>query len=130
MKPLRTLACSLVALLAVAAYAGDISGNWTWPMQGRNGNTVEAHATLALKDGVLTGTVSGRMGDAQIGDATFKDDTVHFTVTREFNGNKVVIKYDGKLEGDTITGKIERPPFNENDAPMILEWKATRAKQG
>lgn len=128
MKNLRTLLTAAFAatLLAGSALAADISGNWKWMMQGRNG-AVEAHGTLALKEGVLTGTVTGRMGEAPIGDASFKDGQVHFTVTREFNGNKVVIKYDGKFEGDTITGNIERPGFNEQDAPVILEWKATRA---
>jgi hypothetical protein len=128
MKPLRTLVAALAAafVLTASAVAADISGNWKWMMQGRNG-PVEAHATLALKEGTLTGTVTGRMGEAPIGEASFKDNVVHFTVTREFNGNKIVIKYDGKLEGDTITGKIERPGFNEHDSAVILEWKATRA---
>ena len=127
MKLPRSLFAALTAafLLTASALAADISGNWKWTTQGRNG-PMEAHATLTLKDGALTGTVSGRMGDAPIGDASYKDGMVHFTVTREFNGNKIVIKYDGKLEGDTITGKIERPGFNEQDAPVILEWKATR----
>ena len=113
------------AFLSVAALAADITGAWKWTAQGRNG-PVEAHATLALKDGALTGTVSGRMGDAPIGDATFKDGRVHFTVTREFDGNKIVIKYDGKFEGDAINGTIERPG-RDGDAPLTLEWKATRA---
>lgn len=127
MKTLRTLVTASLATftLTVAAFAADISGSWKWTSQGRNG-PVEAHATLALKDGVLTGTVSGRLGDAPIGDATYKDGAVHFTVTREFNGEKIVIKYDGKFAGDTITGTIERPG-RDGDAPVTLEWKATRA---
>ena len=95
-------------------------------MQGRNGSVTEVHATLLLKDGVLTGTVSGRMGEAPLGDASFHDGKVAFTVTREVDGNQVVIKYVGKLEGDTITGKIERPAANEYDAPFIFDWKGTR----
>jgi hypothetical protein len=127
MKPLRLLAAFLVTtLLSVAASAADISGRWTWPMQGRNGNVTEAHATLLFKDGVLTGTVSGRMGEAPIGDASFLDGKVAFTVTREVDGNKIVIKYAGQLEGDTITGKIERPAANEYDAPFVFDWKGTR----
>src|SRR6478736_1225107 len=118
MKPLR--------LLSLAALAADIAGLWTWPMQGRNGTVTEVHATLLLKDGVLSGTVSGRMGDAPIGDASFHAGKVAFTVTREFDGNKIVIKYAGKLEGDTIVGKIERPAANEYDAPFIFDWKGTR----
>ncbi len=127
MKIFRKLlaAVAAVSLLSLSAFAADISGTWKWTAQGRNGPQ-EAHATLAVKDGVLSGTVAGRMGDAPIGDATLKDGVVHFTVTREFNGEKIVIKYDGKFEGDTITGTIERPG-RDGDAPVTLEWKATRA---
>jgi hypothetical protein len=120
------LAFLTASALTLSALAADISGNWKWTTQGRNG-PVENTSTLTLKDGVLTGTVSGRMGDAPIGDASFKDDKVAFTVTREFNGNKFVIKYEGKLEGDTITGTVERPG-RDGDAPVKLEWKATRVK--
>ncbi len=126
MKSLPKLAAALLTatLLTVSAFAADISGKWKWTTQGRNG-PVETTSTLTLKDGVLTGTVSGRMGDAPIGDASFKDGTVAFTVTREFNGAKFVIKYQGKFEGNTITGTVERPG-RDGDAPVTLEWKATR----
>ncbi|HWA24255.1 MAG TPA: hypothetical protein VG734_01175 [Lacunisphaera sp.] len=128
MRYLPKLAAAFLAAsaLTLSAFAADITGTWKWTTQGRNGNSVETTAKLALKDGALTGTVSGRMGDAPIGDASFKDGKVAFTVTREFNGNKIVIKYDGKLEGDTITGKVERPG-REGDSPLIQDWKATRA---
>ena len=128
MKTLRNLFTALLAVsvFSLAAFAADLSGNWTWTMQGRNG-PMPANGKFLLKDGALTGTVSGRMGDAPIGDATYKDGNLAFTVTREFNGNKVVIKYAGKFEGDTITGTIERPG-RDGDAPMTLEWKATRVK--
>ncbi len=127
MKPLPKLAAAFLAasVLTLSAFAADISGHWKWTTQGRNG-PMEVTSTLALKDGALTGTVSGRMGDAPIGDASLKDGAVAFTVTREFDGNKIVVKYQGKFAGDAITGTIERPGRN-GDAPMILEWKATRA---
>ncbi len=128
MKTLRSLITALLAVsvFSIAAFAADLSGNWKWTMQGRNG-PMEATGKFLVKDGALTGTVSGRMGDVPIGDASFKDGQIAFTVTREFNGNKVVIKYAGKFEGDTITGTIERPG-RDGDAPVTLEWKATRAK--
>ncbi|MES1167717.1 MAG: hypothetical protein ABUL61_00970, partial [Oleiharenicola lentus] len=112
------------SVLTISAYAADITGTWKWTTQGRNG-PMEATAKLALKDGTLTGTVTGRMGDAPIGNASLKDGQVAFTVTREFNGNTIVIKYQGKFEGDTITGTVERPG-RDGDAPVTLEWKATR----
>ena len=125
-SPIKFAAAFLAAsVLTLSAFAADISGKWKWTTQGRNG-PMETTSTLALKDGVLTGTVSGRMGDAPIGDASLKDGKVAFTVTREFDGNKFVIKYQGKFEGDTIVGTIERPG-RDGDAPVTSEWKATRA---
>ena len=126
MKTIRRLVTAFLAtsLLTIAAFAADITGNWKWMTQGRNG-PVEQTGKFLLKDGALTGTVTGRMGEAPIGDATFKNGQLAFTVTREFNGNKIVIKYQGKFEGDTITGTIERPG-REGDAPLTLEWKAAR----
>jgi hypothetical protein len=126
MKFLPKLAAAFLAasVLTLSAFAADISGKWKWTTQGRNGPQ-EVTSTFSLKDGVLAGTVSGRMGDAPIGDASLKDGKVAFTVTREYNGNKIVVKYQGKFEGDAITGTIERPG-RDGDAPVTLEWKATR----
>jgi len=127
---MKTLRCTLAAFLAVSvftlsSFAADISGQWKWTTQGRNGPQ-EVTSTLKLTDGALTGTVSGRMGDTAIGDASFTEGHVAFTITREFNGNKFVVKYDGTLEGDTITGTIERPGRDGGD-PVTVEWKAVRA---
>lgn len=126
MKTFRTLAAAFIAasFFSLAGFAADISGSWKWTIQGRDG-PIEVTAKLALTDGALTGTVSGRMGETAIGDASFKDGRVAFTVTREFDGNKFVVKYDGVLEGDTITGTIVRPG-RDTGAPMTLEWKAAR----
>ena len=128
MKSLPKLAAAFLAasVLTLSAFAADISGKWKWTAQGRNGPQ-EVTSTLTLKDGALTGTVSGRNGDAPIGDASLKDGKVAFTVTREFNGNKIVIKYQGKFEGDAIIGTIERPG-RDGDAPVTMEWKAERQK--
>ena len=46
--------------------------------------------------------------------------------SREFNGNKRTSKYEGKLEGDTIKGTVERP--NRDGAVQKSDWVATRAK--
>lgn len=126
MKTLPKLIAAFVvaSALTISAFAADVSGTWKWTAQGRNG-PMEATAKLALKDGALTGTVSGRNGDAPIGDGSFKDGKIAFTVTREFNGNTIVIKYEGQLEGDTITGTIDRPG-RDGGAPTKTEWKATR----
>jgi hypothetical protein len=129
-KSLRTIAAALCAtfLFAAAAFAGDPTGTWTWTAPGRDGNPGRpVKLTLQLKGGTLTGSVTGRNGDTEIGDAAFKDDAVSFTVTRTFNGNTFTIKYAGKLDGDAITGTIERPNPDGGD-PVKTEWKAARVK--
>lgn len=121
-------ALGAVAALTVAAYAADPSGTWSYTMAMRPGGTPRtATLTLALKDGALTGTVSGRNGDTAISDASFKDNMVSFSVVREYNGNSFTIKYSGKLDGDTITGTVERPNPDGGD-PVKIDWKATRSK--
>lgn len=126
MKTLRTLAAAFLAasVLTITTFAADLTGNWKWTAQGRNG-PMETTAQLVLKDGAPSGTISGRMGDVAIGDASFKDGKIAFTVTREFNGNTFVIKYEGRFEGDEITGTIERPG-RDGGTPTKVEWKATR----
>jgi len=96
------LSCALV----VAAFAADVTGKWTYEMQGRNGAMT---GTINLKaDGsALTGTVSGRGGETEISDGKIDGDTVSFSVVREFNGNKMTMKYTGTVSGEGIKFKVQ-----------------------
>ena len=98
---------------------------------GRGGNSVDITAKLALKDGALTGSVmlpargGGDPMSIDISDATFADGTVTFSTVQEFNGNKRVTKYTGKLDGDTITGTVLRPGRGGAE-PTPADWVAKR----
>jgi hypothetical protein len=111
--------------LAAAAFASDPSGTWKWTTQSPAG---EINTTLKLesKDGKLVGAYSNQFGDASISNATLKDDMIAFDVVREIDGNKFVVKYRGKLEGDTIKGTLEAPG-SDGGEPMKLDWNAKRA---
>ena len=50
---------------------------------------------------------------------------ISFQVSREFNGNKIVQKYHGKISGDTIKGKIESPGRDGGEA-RSRDWEAKR----
>ena len=102
------------ALLTTNAIAQDAkidpNGKWSWTSEGRNGNTRTNTFTLKLVGEKLTGTVlSGRRQqeptEVAIEEAKIKGDEVSFQITREFNDNKFVTKYIGKIAGDTIKGK-------------------------
>ncbi len=113
--------------MSVAAFAADPSGSWKWTVE-FNGQSFDSAAKIEVKDGKLTGTLTSPMGEIPITDGTFKDGVVVFTLTRERDGNKFVIKYQGKVDGDTITGSIDFPGFNGGE-PMKMDWKASRMKE-
>jgi hypothetical protein len=107
------------------------TGNWSWTAPGRDGGEGRK-MTLELKqDGEkLTGKLSspGRDGGAaretEISDGSVKGTDVTFSVTREFNGNKMTSKYSGKLTADAITGKVETKDRDGNDRSR--DWTAKK----
>jgi hypothetical protein len=124
------LTCAVLALGAAQSRAADATGTWSWTTPGRNGGEGRK-MTLKLKaDGEkLTGTMvtPGRQGgdprETAIGDGKIKGDEISFTVTREFNNNKMVQKYSGKVSADTIKGKTE---FERNGETQSRDWEAKR----
>lgn len=137
MKSLRNVLAVLATalLLTSVGFAADPSGSWKWSWGGGGGGggggqgtPPEITLTLALKEGQLTGTLGGGRGEpVAIKDATFKDDTVSFTVSRaNRDGAQMVSKYVGKIAGDTLTGTIEGP--GRGGEVMKRDWVAKRAK--
>ena len=140
------LVTAALALGSVATVqAADVNGTWTWTQQGRGGqgggDAPPRKSTLKLKadgeklTGTLTAPAGGRGGGGggggaapapvEISDGKVKGDEISFSVKREFNGNAFVTKYSGKVEGDKITGKMERPGRDGGEA-RSTDWTATR----
>jgi len=124
MKMLRFL-CSFLALAAaVSALAADPTGTWKWTTRSPNGE-IETTLKLETKDGKLVGAYSNQFGDTTIDDISFQDEVIAFDVVREFGGGRFVVKYRGKLAGDTIKGTLEAPGPDGGE-PMKLDWAAKR----
>ncbi len=123
--------CTLFALgflAQIQAQDKKADGTWTWTTPGRNGGP-DRKMTLKLKTegDKVTGTLTspsrdGGTTDTKIEDGKLKGEDISFTVTREFNGNKFVSKYSGKV-GETIKGKIE---FERNGETQSRDWEAKR----
>src|SRR4051812_46598590 len=105
MKTLRMLGLFFAFGSAVAAFAADPTGTWKWTTHSPNGE-IETTLKLEAKDGKLAGAYSNQFGDAAISNASIKGDVIAFEVVRDLGGNKYVVKYRGKLEGDTIKGNL------------------------
>ena len=132
---IKAAACAILALGAVAQAQdkkADPSGTWTWTSPGRNGGP-DRKSTLKLKlDGEkVTGTLSapgrgGQSSDVEISEGKIKGDEISFSVTREVQGNKFTAKYNGKISGDSIKGKIE----TERDGQArSRDWEAKRESE-
>ena len=128
----KVAACVILALGAVAQAQdkkADPTGTWTWSQPGRNGGP-ERKSTLKLKveGDKVTGTLSapgrgGQNSDVAISEGKLKGDEISFEVTREVQGNKITAKYNGKISGDSIKGKIET---DRNGQTQSRDWEAKR----
>ncbi len=127
---MRRYAFTLLFLVAAgAANTGlaqeqaDPTGTWEWTVN-FGGNTMQQVLTLALEEGELSGTISGRQGQVtEISDATYEDGKVEFRVVRSFNGNEFAINYSGMIDGDTLKGQTSG---NFNGEVRTWDWEATR----
>jgi len=118
------LALSSVGLGEDAKKDAGTTGTWKWTFTRQDGMTGESSIKLKQDGEKVTGTYIGRDGtETAIDDAKIKDSTLAFTVAREFDGNKFVIKYEGKLAGDTIKGKME---FERDGQTTSRDWEAKR----
>lgn len=116
--------CGMYSVMRADDKASDPTGSWTWTVT-RGGQEFKPVLKIKKEDGKLTGTITGRQDqENKIDKVEFKDGTLSFEVTREFNGQKVTQKYSGKLAGDTIKGKIES---ERNGEKTEREWEAKRA---
>ena len=127
----RTSAWCIVAFglvvvlgLGMPALAADPTGTWKWSVE-RNGQTFESTLKLKLEGSSLTGVYIGRQNETPIEDGKFEGDNVSFKVTREFNGNKFVIAYEGKVDGDTIKGTSK---ITRDGETQSRDWEAKRQK--
>ena len=128
------LAFALLALV-VPAYAqekakADVNGTWKWSFQTQDGQKRESTLKLKQEGEKVTGTVTGRQGaETEIKDGKIDaEGKLTFTVTREAGGNSVTMSYEGKVDGDTIKGKVSTK--RGDGEARERDWEAKRAKEG
>ena len=117
-----------VGFFAASAFAAEASpkGNWVWTAIGRTGPH-DASAKIEVKGTTVVGTVTTIRGEFPIKAGSFKDGVIAFTTEVPVEHETVVSKYEGKLEGDTIHGMIERSG-RDGGPPIKVDWNAARVK--
>jgi hypothetical protein len=136
---------TILCVVALVAFAADVTGKWTYQQPGRNGGDPTAVTiTLTASGTTLTGTVPGMGGrrgggggaDAggpppaqQITNGKITGDSIYFEVSRagRNGGDPTVTKYEGTVSGDTMKLKVTRPGRGGGE-PTTTEFEAKREK--
>lgn len=124
---------AILLVVAIGAFAADVTGKWTYEQAGRQGGPAR-QVTITLKqDGnTLTGEVPGfgRGGDnppppMQIKNGKVDGDKVSFEVVREFNGNTMTTKYTGTVSGNEMKLHMVTETPNGTRENDVVAKKAT-----
>ena len=124
------VAMAFLAFFALGATARaedkpNPTGTWKWTVD-FGGQSREMTLKLKMDGDKLTGTMVGRDGEeTKIEDAKYKDGDVSFKVTRKRDDQTFVIKYSGKVTGDTFKGKME---VNFGGEDRSFDFEAKRSK--
>ena len=115
-KAVALLVCTFA--LAVAAYAGDITGTWTATFNTQVG---EQRYTYTFKvDGEkLTGHAKSNLGEGDISDGVVKGDDVSFVEHLNYQGQELAITYKGKINGDEI--KFTRDVAGQGNEELVAK---------
>jgi hypothetical protein len=111
----------LMAVLAAAALAADVTGTWKATAEGPNGS-MERTFVFKVDGNKLTGeTTSSMMGKSTIMDGKVDGDNLSFTITVKFQENEMKLNYKGKVTGNEIHFTVESP-----NGGQTIEWHAKK----
>jgi uncharacterized protein (DUF2147 family) len=126
MKRMAAIVCVLaVAGMARADDKPNPTGTWKYTAD-VNGQSIDVTIKLKLEGDKLTGSVTVLDMETKIEDAKYKDGELSFKVTRDMNGNKFTIKYNGTIKGDTFKGKRE---LERDGQTNTRDFEAKRSKE-
>jgi hypothetical protein len=113
----------LLALTAVAAWASDITGNWTGTISGDGGDFSLTY-TFKQDGDKFSGTVQGPQGDPlPLIDCKLDGDKISFAVKVDMGGNVTTFSSKGVIKGDEIA------LTTTNDAGMDFGGQMTIKRQ-
>ncbi len=113
----------LLALVSVAAWATDVTGNWTGTISA-GGNDATLTYTFKQDGDKLSGTVTGPQGDPlPLINCKIDGDKISFAVKVDMGGNSATFTSSGTVKGDEIALKTT------NDAGLDFAGEMTLKRQ-
>jgi len=125
----RALAITILAIMAMYLAApaqaddkkADPTGTWKWSTPGRGGQPREMTLKVAKAGNTYAATLVRPNGETKADNVQYQDGELSFVVNLIGpQGRQMSIMYKGKVEGDTIKGKIQVGPGPGRD------WEAKR----
>ena len=106
--------------------SGNVAGTWKYTLELPNGNTLEPTLKLKQDGNNLTGSVTVNDRESPISDGKIQGEEISFKVVRERDGETFTSKYNAKVAGDSIKGKINSN-WGGND--RTFDFEAKRVKE-
>ena len=99
------IALALLVSSQVFAQATSVTGEWTFNVTTDQG---AGTPTITFKqDGEkLSGKYAGQLGAADL-TGTLKGNAIHFVFTLDVQGQQAPVTYDGTVEKNTMSGKLD-----------------------
>lgn len=99
------LALVLAASVPVFAQAPNVTGEWAFNVTTDQGGGTPV-ITFKQDGEKLTGKYAGQLGNADL-TGTVKGNAIHFTFTLDVQGQQAPVTYDGTVEKNTMSGKLD-----------------------
>jgi len=119
----RLLVSAVALVFCMAAAAADLTGRWSGQLTDPQGGQHEISLDLKVDGGRVTGSMTGGPpagAEVPIVDGKLQGDQLSFSVRVQGpDGNPIDFTYQGKVEGNHITGTHESPMGS-------LHWEATK----
>jgi hypothetical protein len=113
----------LVAVVAAASAAADITGNWSSSFETQIGTQTYTY-DFVVKGTTLTGKMKSNLGESDVLDGKVEGDKVTFGELLKFEGMEIKITYTGTIVSD------DEIKFTRNVADFATEQLvAKRVKQ-
>jgi hypothetical protein len=97
--------------IAQVAAAADVTGTWIMAVQTGAGSGSPTFV-LVQKGDALSGSYKGQLGEAQV-TGTVKGDDVTIEYTVDGQAGSLAVKYSGKTDGKTMSGKVSLGQLGE-----------------
>ena len=95
---------------AGAAPAAVLAGRWDLTIKDLNGKQFPSWLALSTEEGSWKASFVGRWGNARLlPTVELSGDSIHFVSPKEEEGSKTDLVFEGKLNGETLTGTASGP---------------------